>query len=146
MALTQKARERTRVWPTTVAVLALLVALLVLPLALAPRAEAYIYWTRTIDHSIGPRQPRRHRTSTRASSTSATTPARSSVAVDARHIYWLSWLPYGTRSGSARTAGCSGRNQPGEGSTARGVDVDFITGFDAHSGTGMSRRRAGRCR
>ena len=40
MALTQKPRERTRAWPTTVAVLVLLVALLVLPLALAPRAEA----------------------------------------------------------------------------------------------------------
>ena len=41
MALTQKAGERTRVWPMTTALL----ALLVLSLALAPRAEAFIYWT-----------------------------------------------------------------------------------------------------
>ncbi len=45
MALTQKSRERTRAWPTIAAVLAMLAALLVSPLALAPRAEAYIYWT-----------------------------------------------------------------------------------------------------
>ena len=41
MALTQKAGERTRVWPMTTALL----ALLVLSLALAPRAEVFIYWT-----------------------------------------------------------------------------------------------------
>ena len=41
MALMQKPRERTRVWPMTTALL----ALLVLSLALAPRAEAFIYWT-----------------------------------------------------------------------------------------------------
>ena len=61
-----------------------------------------------------------------------------SVAVDARHIYWMSWLPYGTRSGSARVPPAA----PGAISRARldgtRVDVDFITGFDAHSGTGMS--------
>ena len=42
--------------PTLAAVLALLAALLVLPLALAPRAEAYIYWTNADDrdgHWIG---------------------------------------------------------------------------------------------
>ncbi len=66
MALTQKPRERTRAWPTTVAVLVLLVALLVLPLSLAPRAEAYIYWT-TLESTgteaqywIRPRQPNRN--------------------------------------------------------------------------------------
>ena len=46
MALTQPPRKRTRVWPTTVVgVLALLTALLALPLTLARHAEGYVYWT-----------------------------------------------------------------------------------------------------
>jgi hypothetical protein len=44
MALTQQRGERMRPLPTTVAILALLAALLALPLALAPRAEAFVYW------------------------------------------------------------------------------------------------------
>ena len=137
MALTQRPRECTRVWPTTVAAIALLVALLVLPLALAPRAEAYIFWTRTIDHSIG--RANLDGTAIDESFIDLRHHAGpTSVAVDAQHIYWLSWLPYGTRSGSARVR----RLLPGAISRARldgtRVDVDFITGFDAHSGTGMS--------
>ena len=135
MALTQRPGECTRVWPTTFAAIALLVALLVLPLALAPRAEAYIYWT--IDHSIG--RANLDGTAIDESFIDLRHHAGpTSVAVDARHIYWMSWLPYGTRSGSARVPPAA----PGAISRARldgtRVDVDFITGFDAHSGTGMS--------
>ena len=54
MALTQPPRKRTRVWPTTVVgVLALLTALLALPLTLARRAEGYVYWTNHDTDTIG---------------------------------------------------------------------------------------------
>ena len=60
--------------------LALLAALLVLPLALAPRAEAFIYW------DITARNGRANLDGTGVDCDSWT--SRGVLAVDARHIYW----------------------------------------------------------
>ena len=88
--MTQQPSKWTRPSPTIrVGVLGLFAAfLLVLPLALAPRAEAYIYWANgdpsTLDR---PRQPRRHGGRPELHQRRRTLPVRD-IAVDAKHIYW----------------------------------------------------------
>src|SRR5215216_3624893 len=66
-------------------VLALLAALLVLPLALAPRAEAFVYWTDPVNNAIGRANLDGTGVDKRFISGVA---IPGSVAVDARHIYW----------------------------------------------------------
>ena len=103
-------RPSARVRPVVVT-LALLAALLALPLALAPRAEAFIYW-----------KPDYHRTrsgaptSTARASTRASSPQRGragAMAVDGAHIYWIN-----PDSGTIGRANLDGT----------GVDQSFITG------------------
>ena len=53
MALVQQRSERMRPLPTTVAVLALLAIILALTLALASRAEAFVYWSDASTSTIG---------------------------------------------------------------------------------------------
>src|SRR5215211_597804 len=72
--------------PTTlVGALALLAALIVLPLALAPRAEAFIYWANFSTDSIG-----RAKLDGSGVNQAFITGASNTggVAVDAAHIYW----------------------------------------------------------
>ena len=64
--------------------LALLAALLVLPLALAPRAEAFVYWVDSARDTIG----RANLNGTGFDKRFIRGYAPSAVAVDARHIYW----------------------------------------------------------
>jgi hypothetical protein len=116
MALAEERRERTRPSPTTVAALALLAALLVLPLAHDPRAEAFIYWTQAdgigraaldgtpIDETFIDLRP--------------DDPA--SVAVDARHIYWIQ--ADGIGRASLDGTGVDTEFIPGS------IDVDFAPG------------------
>jgi hypothetical protein len=48
MTGTKERREGSRPSPTACALLAVLAAVLVLPLALAARADAYVYWTNDV--------------------------------------------------------------------------------------------------
>ena len=87
MALTQQPSKWTLRSPTIrVGVLALLAAiLLVLPLALAPRADAYVYWNN--ESGIG--RANLDGTAIDESFIVLGHPGAGSVAVDARHIYWI---------------------------------------------------------
>ena len=87
MALTQQPSKWTRPSPTIrVGVLGLLAAvLLVLPLALAPRAEAYVYWN--TESGIG--RANLDGTAIDESFIVLGHPGAGSIAVDARHIYWI---------------------------------------------------------
>ena len=69
-------------------------ALLVLPLALAPRAEAFVYWANCDHRHDRPRQPRRHGRRPELHHRRRQLP--SGVAVDAAHVYWTNGPP--TRS------------------------------------------------
>jgi hypothetical protein len=123
-----KRSERVRPSPTVlVGRLGLLAAfLLVLPLALAPRADAFIYWT---GGGIG----RANLDGTAVNETFIDLPGgATSVAVGARHIYWMQTLS--TTDGSGRVVrappappGAIGRAQL----DGTHVDEDLITGFDA---------------
>ena len=91
--MTQQPSERARPSPTIrVGVLGLCAAfLLVLPLALAPRAEAYIYWT-TDSGAIG----RANLDGTGIDESFVVAPGVTpDVAVGARHLYWTESLPIG---------------------------------------------------
>jgi hypothetical protein len=83
--LAQQPSKRTRPLPGTLgAVLALLAAfLLVLPLALAPRAEAFIYWT-SFSNKLG----RANLDGTAINPSFITAPDPSGLAVNADHLYW----------------------------------------------------------
>ena len=118
MALAQRPTERTRAWPTTVALLGLLAALFVLPLARSQRADAYVYWTSL--NSIG----RSNLDGTGVDPsfiTGAGTPSFG-VAVDAEHIYWARYWENGsdTRTGSIARA-----NLDGSGADPSFIDVGF---------------------
>jgi len=85
MALTQQRGERMRPLPTTVAILALLATLLAPTLALAPRAEAFVYWANFSTDAIG----RAHLDGTGVDEDFINaTRLPGSVAVDSRYIYW----------------------------------------------------------
>jgi hypothetical protein len=76
---------RAKGLPTTaVGVLALLTALIVLPLALAPRADAFLYWVDARRDTIG----RANLDGTGIDKRFIRGYVPSAVAVDARHIYW----------------------------------------------------------
>ncbi len=85
--MTQQPSKRERPSPTIrVGVLGLLAAiLLVLPMALAPRAEAYVYWNS--ESGIG--RANLDGTAIDEGFIDLGRPYPGSVAVDARHIYWI---------------------------------------------------------
>ncbi len=87
MALTQQSSKWAPLSPTIrVGVLGLFAAiLLVLPMALAPRAEAYVYWNN--ESGIG--RANLDGTAIDESFIVLGHPGAGSVAVDARHIYWI---------------------------------------------------------
>ena len=86
--MTRPTRQRARPSPPTLAaVLALLAALLVLPLALAPRAEAFVYWTNSRRHGIG-RANLDGRGVDQRFIDLRPSRRRGASTVDARHIYW----------------------------------------------------------
>ena len=110
MALTQQPSKWARPSPTIrVGVLGLLAAfLLALPLALAARAEAYIYWAnvQSLPGELFRDRPRR--TSTDPASTRASSPAPAAlggIAVDARHIYWTNSVACRTTPDRRASAG-----------------------------------------
>ncbi len=121
---------------TAVAGLGVLVALLTLPLVLARRAEAFIYWT--TGESIG--RANLDGTAIDESFIDLRHGDPTSLAVDARHIYWMSSY----RMSSRQSSGTGSRSvrvppaAPGAVGRARldgtRVDQDFITGFDEHDG------------
>ena len=121
MALTQPPRKRTRVWPTTVVgMLALLTALLALPLTLAPRAEGYVYWTNHDTDTIG----RANLDGTNADQSFITrTGAPVGIAVDAEHVYWANDGGTIGRAELDGTRADQGFISPGAG-TPQGVAVD----------------------
>jgi virginiamycin B lyase len=85
VALTQQRSERMRPLPTAAAVLALLAGLLVLLLALAPRAEAFVYWANFSSDAIG----RADLDGTGVDEDFINgTRLPGAVAVDSRYIYW----------------------------------------------------------
>ena len=97
VALMKQRGARMRPLPTTVTLPALLATLLALSLTLAPRAEAFVYWTNLVsppcDQSctgppaIGRANPDGTGVSQRFMELGATP---TGVAVDAGHIYWAS--------------------------------------------------------
>ena len=103
MALTQQSSKWARPSPTIrVGVLGLLAAfLLVLPLALAPRAEAYIYWATLGTHrSVVPNLD-----GTSVDPSFIRTPAsRARIAVDATHLYWANRSTFDRSSAPTSTA------------------------------------------
>ena len=102
MALTQQSSKWARSAPTIrVGVLGLLAAiLLVLPLALAPRAEAYIYWTNFSKSGIG----RANLNGTGVERQFIQTPGSvNDFAVNDTHIYWT--YPGADTIGRARIDG-----------------------------------------
>jgi hypothetical protein len=116
--LTRQASKRARSSPGTfAAVLALLAALLVLPLALAPRAEAFVYWTmnyvdRTSDSftvTIGRANPDGTGISPYFidAGRAGDTPDPAAVAVGARHVYWTKYN-YRSRAGAIGRARLDG--------------------------------------
>ena len=122
MALTQQSSKWARSSPTIrVGVLGVLVTfLLVLPLALAPRADAYVYWTdaRPTD-TIG--RANLDGTGVDAGSSRRRRSSRAAIAVNNTHgyIYWVSANPCCTSD----PGGTIGRaNLDGT-----GVDPDFIS-------------------
>ena len=85
--------------PTLAAVLALLAALVVVPLALAPRAEAYIYWANESyqqlpEDELLPGIGRANLDGSKVNPSFITGAGLPSggIAVGARHIYWTNWL------------------------------------------------------
>ena len=101
--MTQLARPRFGVVSTTVVAV---LSLLLLSLALAPRAEAFVYWVSLDSNKIG--RANLNGTGVDPGFTSRVNPV--GVAVDADHIYWTSW---GGRIGRAKLDG-------------NGVDRKFI--------------------
>jgi hypothetical protein len=93
--------------PTFAALLALVAAVLVFPLALAPRAEAFVYWTGS--GAIG--RANLDGTGVDESLIDLRRDDPASVAVDARHIYWI------------QADGIGRANLDGT-----GVDTEFIPG------------------
>ena len=99
--------KRTRPSPTAFAIL---LALLILPLVLAPRAEAYIYWSHVGTGTIG-----RANLDGTGVDPSFFDHRAVAMTVDARHIYWS----HGGDDGAVRRAKIDGT----------GVDPKFITGL-----------------
>ena len=87
MALTQQSSKWARSSPTIrVGVLGVLVTfLLVLPLALAPRADAYVYWNS--ENGIG----RANLDGTGVKKGFIKLAHVADIAVNDRHIYWTRW-------------------------------------------------------
>ena len=88
MALTQQSSKWARPAPTTrVGVLGLLAAiLLVLPLALAARADAFVYWTNSDPGTIG--RANLDGTGVNQSFITGAGASAAGVAVDGAHVYW----------------------------------------------------------
>ena len=131
MALTQQHSKWAPPAPTIrVAVLGLLAAfLLLLPLALAPRAEAYIYWAGCESSCTLPGIGRANLDGTNANGSfmTGTFTLTQGIAVDAKHIYWTSWL--GPGQGSIGRANLDGTNANGSfitdtGHQTQGIAVD----------------------
>ena len=116
-AMTRPTRLRARPSPTTLVSTLALLAALVLPLALAPRAEAFVYWTqhgpplRRGTHRA--RQPRRHGRRPDASSRGGGRTCRPASRSTRAHIYWTQL--------DADTIGRANLD-------GTGVDQSFITG------------------
>src|SRR5215211_3977623 len=108
--MTLRPRGCVRASPMTRAALLALLALLVLPLALAPRAEAFVYWTDVVTGEIG-----RANLDGSGVDKSFIPQARSalSVAVGGAHVYWTS-----PSTGTIGRANLDGS----------GVDQSFISG------------------
>ncbi len=113
--MTRPARRGARPSPMTLCgMLALLAALLVLALAFAPRAEAFVYWTNLAHNTIG----RANLDGTGVDQSFIKTPVGAGLAVDGAHVYWSFWgttnqEPYNGRIGRANLDGT-------------GVDKSFI--------------------
>jgi hypothetical protein len=127
MALTKQHSDRA--WPSqtiVLGVLALLAALLVSLFALAPRAEAYVYWTNSNASgagSIGIGRADLDGTGVRSRFIPLSSPSAylSDLALDAKHVYWAAACV-----GAPCTSGAIGRaNLDGT-----GVDPTFIGGID----------------
>jgi virginiamycin B lyase len=96
MALAQQRSERMRPLPTTlVGMLGLVAALLVLSLALAPRAEAFVYWMTNPGDlpnpkstTIGRANLDGSRADQRFITTGSSAIAESGLAIDGAHVYW----------------------------------------------------------
>ena len=110
--MTQQPSKWPRPSPTIrVGVLGLFAAfLLVLPLALAPRAAAYIYWTNLDTQTMG--RAKLNGTGVEPGFLDVT---RGPMTVDARRIYWVS----GKKSDKVARARIDGT----------GIDRNYITGF-----------------
>jgi hypothetical protein len=88
MGRTKRGEPRAAASPTTLAaVLALLAALLVLPLALAPRAEAFIYWVNNRTGTIG----RANLDGTGIAQRFMDVGITRDLTLDSEHIYWVPW-------------------------------------------------------
>jgi len=97
-----------------------LATVLALTLALAPRAEAFVYWTNPLDRAIG--RANLDGTGADISFIADAGAAPVGVAVDSAHVYWAN---EGTLLDSVRTGTIGRANLDGTGD-----DNHFITGAD----------------
>ena len=125
--MTRPTDRRRAVDLTLGAVLALLAVLLVLPLALAPRAEAYIYWAGCEFPSCttpGIGRANLDGTNANGSFITGTGALTQGIAVDAKHIYWT--VGAGPSQGSIGRANLDGTNANDSFITATGHQTQGI--------------------
>jgi hypothetical protein len=117
------ATRRRAAAPTLAAMLVLLATLVVLPLVLAPRAEAFVYWTWNTSspttQASGIGRANLDGTGVNESFIAGVAAVTSGVAVDGAHVYWASLFDPGPAGSAIGRANLDGT----------GVAPTFITGI-----------------